>query len=153
LTGRILVPVNGSARSNETLLSACKAAEAMKGGVIALYVIVLPLTIPLVDLPEEIDREGRSILRQASQAARSEGFTVATRLVRARDVATTIVSEAIELGVDFIFMAPDRHRPLWRTWFTPRITEHVVRNALCPVVVGEGRASFQPPLASRRQTR
>jgi APA family basic amino acid/polyamine antiporter len=152
--GRILVPVFGSALDDDIVGTAGRLAGAAgEAGddtpkVDLLYVIELPLTVPLGAHPPQgmVEAAGRALERASDAAADNDSIEVGTSIVRARSVGSGIVGEARRRGVDAIVMGaepPTRIRGGsvlgGRGGTRPQeigpATEYVLRNAPCPVLL------------------
>ncbi|MFQ5880432.1 MAG: universal stress protein [Dehalococcoidia bacterium] len=141
----ILVPVDGSEASLEALSLACVAAKRNKGKVYVIYTITVHRSLPLdAQLQPEAER-GEDVLSRAEAVADALDFEVQGELLQARDAGHAIVDEAIERGVDSIFMGIEYTSPFGMFQLTDT-AEYVLRHAPCevwlcrhPVRGGEGR--------------
>ncbi|HLJ69621.1 MAG TPA: universal stress protein [Chloroflexota bacterium] len=145
LVRTFLVPYGGGARASQMLRLACQLAAIDGDRVVALYVNLVHPTLPLRELPDELDRPGRLTLLHASTVAEAvpgspASFRYEAMLVRGRDLSRSIVGQARILQADAIFMAPRQRRPWWRRVLSGLLststTSQVVRLAPCAVIVG-----------------
>jgi APA family basic amino acid/polyamine antiporter len=90
-----------------------------------------PLSAPMDDKVEIAERE----LREAAALGREYGVSVITRIVRTRDAGEAIVEEARRRGSEIIVMGVPVRRRAGERMFG-RVTDYVLRNADCRVMVG-----------------
>ncbi|MDX6515866.1 MAG: basic amino acid/polyamine antiporter, family [Gaiellaceae bacterium] len=130
----ILVPMKLGEIGEEMLATAIKLAQERNGFVIALNVVVVPLEYPL-DLPlEEKEERAQAALEEARLLGEEHGVLVTGLTVRARNIGSAIVEEAVERSVDLIVMGS---APRWRRFsrfFSPTV-EYVLRKAPCEVLI------------------
>jgi nucleotide-binding universal stress UspA family protein len=130
----ILVPMKLGEIGEEMVATAVKLAQQSDSAVEALYVIAVPLELPLdADLIEQEESAAAS-LAEAQLLGADHGVTVNAQTVRARSIGEAIVDEARERGVDLIVLGSS---PRWRRqsrFFSPTV-EYVLRKAPCEVLV------------------
>lgn len=135
---RLVVPVSGS-HADDRALDVLPALLAKDGGSVTfLFVVEVPLSMPLdAELPNEIN-EGEQALRRAERIAKlslhSRTTYVVTELLQARAAGPAIIDEAIERGADAIVMTAAIHRRHGRPTLG-ETTNHVLLHAPCEVVV------------------
>ena len=101
---RVLVPVTGTEADEETMRMACWIAKKDKSKLYAMYVITIKRSLPL---EAEIDTETRraeELLDRMERIAESEDYQLETDLLQAREVAPTVIDEAVERKIDLILM-------------------------------------------------
>jgi len=105
---RILVPVDGSRLSDEMMVLGCQLA-ADKGAVIdVVYVVEVPMNLPLdAAMPRE-RRRGRYVLDAAMTVAQDFGVQAWPHLVAARRPGRAIVDTAREWDCDVVIMGAVR---------------------------------------------
>ncbi|HEX6117211.1 MAG TPA: universal stress protein [Solirubrobacterales bacterium] len=111
----ILVPVFGAEHDDDIVSTAGRLAAAAdeRGGieprVDVLFVIELPLTIPLDAPPTRAQQEvaEAAVERAANVGAEYETVQVGTSIARARSTGAGIVAEARSRGVDLIVMGAE----------------------------------------------
>ncbi len=82
---QILVPVDGSKASERTFRWACRFAREYKSELHAIYVIEVPLDLPLEAEVTEVINLGEQILTRAEAIGAEEKFKhVQTRFVKSR---------------------------------------------------------------------
>jgi APA family basic amino acid/polyamine antiporter len=130
----ILVPMKLGLIGEEMIATAVKLAQERGVPVEALYVIVVPLELPLdADL---IDKEeaAAAAIAEAKLLGADHGVEVRGAIVRARTIGNAIVKEAADRGADLIVLGS---APRWRRqsrFFSPTV-EYVLKKAPCEVVV------------------
>jgi APA family basic amino acid/polyamine antiporter len=131
---RILVPMKLGEIGEEMIASAVKLAQERGASVEALYVIRVPLELPLdAELLDQEERAEASIA-EAKLLGADHGVTVEGRIVRARSIGQAIVEEARERGADLIVLGSS---PRWRRqsrFFSPTV-EYVLKKAPSEVLI------------------
>ena len=130
----LLVPMKLGDIGEEMVATAVALAKEREATIEALYVIRVPLSLPLD--AEQIDEEERATasLAEARLLGEDNGVEVRTETVKARAIGPAIVEEAKARGVDLIVLGSS---PRWRrgsTFFSPTV-EHVLKHAPCEVLV------------------
>lgn len=129
---RILMPFTGRAREEEVLTLVGRFAKALRAQLFVVYVLEVPLELP-VDTPNAPGlREAEEVLERAEQTAGRAGINVNTDIVQTRDAGVGIVEEAETIHADLIVMSGHwdaRHpdNPIGDT------IRYVLKHAPCPV--------------------
>jgi APA family basic amino acid/polyamine antiporter len=130
----ILVPMKLGEIGEEMVATAVKLAQQSDSAVEALYVIPVPMELPLdADMIEHEERAAAS-LAEAQLLGADHGVTVNAQTIRARSIGEAIVQEATDRAVDLIVLGSS---PRWRRqsrFFSPTV-EYVLRKAPCEVLV------------------
>jgi APA family basic amino acid/polyamine antiporter len=130
----ILVPMKLGPIGEEMVATAVKLAQDRRALVEALYVIRVPLDLPLeADLTGKEEAAAAS-LEEARLLGADHGVDVRVETVRARSIGDAIVSQAERRGNDLIVVGS---APRWRRqsrFFSPTV-EFVLRKAPCEVLV------------------
>jgi APA family basic amino acid/polyamine antiporter len=131
---RILVPMKLGEIGEEMAATAIKLAQERNASVEAMYVIRVPLELPLD--AELIDEEeaAHAALAEAKLLGHENGVDVETATIRTRSIGEAIVREARERDVDLIVLGS---HPRWRRrsrFFSPTV-EYVLRKAPCEVLI------------------
>jgi nucleotide-binding universal stress UspA family protein len=145
---RILVPIDLSEGSHETLRYALAFAEKADAMLDVLHVIHLNIAGEEQGIPRT------NLIRQMSEAAQMEmrklietllsGEIAATISVREGRPEEVILREAAAIKADLIVMK-GQPRSLWARLFSPGVLQRVLRHAPCPVmVVGAGSEPVTP---------
>ncbi len=131
---RILAPLKLGQIGEEMVATAVALAKERGAALEALYVVPVPLALPLdAPLPEQEERAAAS-LEEARLLGEEHGVEVETATVRARSIGHAIVEYAGESGVDLIVLGSS---PRWRrqsAFFSPTV-DYVLRHAPCEVLV------------------
>ena len=131
----IVVPVNGTASSQEALALACFLAKKNKGRVYAVYVIEVARTMPLdAEMTAEAQR-GEQVLAEAERLAEELDYReyVFGELLQARDTAHAVVDEAVERGVSAIVLGVSYNRD--QSLVPDPDMQYVLKNAPCQVII------------------
>jgi nucleotide-binding universal stress UspA family protein len=107
---RILVPVQGTRLSDEMMVLACQLAAEKDAVIDALYVLEVPMNLPLdASLPDGRAR-GKHVLDTAMAVAREFGVEAWPHLVSARSPGRAIEETAREWNADVIIMGAVRRQ-------------------------------------------
>ena len=131
---RILVPVTGTEADEETMRMACWIAKKDKSKLYAMYVITIKRSLPL---EAEIDTETRraeELLDRIERIAESEDYQLETDLLQAREVAPTVIDEAVERKIDLILMGV-RYQRRFGQFSIGSIVPYILKNAPCQVML------------------
>jgi basic amino acid/polyamine antiporter, APA family len=131
---RILVPVQGTRLSDEMMVLACQLAADKDAVIDVLYVLEVPMNLPLdASLPDGRAR-GKHVLDTAVAVAREFGVEAWPHLVSARSPGRAVVDTAREWDSDVIIMgAVRRHRADGR--LVGETVGHVMRRARAEVLL------------------
>jgi APA family basic amino acid/polyamine antiporter len=131
---RILVPMKLGEIGEEMIATAVKLAQERGASVEALYVIRVPLELPLdAELLNE-EAQAEASIAEAKLLGADHGVAVEGRTVRARSIGQAIVEEARESGADLIVLGSS---PRWRRqsrFFSPTV-EYVLKKAPTEVLI------------------
>ena len=131
---RILVPVTGSEADDETIRTACWIAKRDKSRLLAMYVITIKRSLPLEAEIESETRRAEEILARIEQIAEDEDFSIETDLLQAREIAPTIVDEAVDRKIDLIIMGV-KPQTRFGQFSLGNIVPYILRNAPCQVIL------------------
>jgi nucleotide-binding universal stress UspA family protein len=136
---RLLVPLDARTESVEALEIACRLAADDGATITAVAVMEIPPLLPLDAHLVDAEDAARRLLERAGATGDAYGVRVATRVVRARDVAAAIVEQATEDRDELIVIASTRSR-LGESprRVSPDPVLHVLRAAPCRVMVVSG---------------
>jgi nucleotide-binding universal stress UspA family protein len=147
---KILVPLDGSHKSELALPVAQQLAEPM-GSEVCLLVAVDLGKVLFVDrnskLPTDFEKLGNQQLKEAQkylhelQERLSNANLKVSIHVEQTDPRDAIVNYATEEGVDLIVMA-SAGKSNWMRWISGSITDQVLRSSPCPVLV------VRPPVSN-----
>ena len=131
---KILVPVTGTEADDETMRLACRLAKRDKSKLYAMYVITIKRSLPLeAEIESEVNK-AEELLDRAERIAEEENYEVETDLLQAREVAPTIIDEAIEKKVDLILIGVKFKRRFGQ-FQLGSIVPYVLNNAPCRVIL------------------
>ncbi len=131
---QILVPIVGSRITDEMMVLACQLATEKKSAIDGLYVIEVPLNLPLdARLVEERARANR-VLAAAALIAKQFKVKFTPTVVTARSAGKAIVEEAAIRRSEVIILGTMRKRRIADRVFG-RTTDYVVDHAPCEVLL------------------
>ena len=131
---KALVAVKGEKVDEETVRLACAMSRARKGKVYVVYVIEVKRALPLdAEIEPEIQK-AEQVLKRAERVADEVDYPVETDLLQAREVGPAIVDEAVERGVDTIFMGV-AYKKRFGEFDLGSVVPYVLKNAPCRVLL------------------
>lgn len=134
----VLVPIVAGHESEEALDVACRLAAERGSTIVSVYVIELPLEVPLdAYVPHDVALADQ-LLDEARGVGDSYGVKVIGRIVRARSAGRAIVEEAARRNAEIIVMGAPR-KALRRGPVFGRTVDYVLKHAQCRVLVGASR--------------
>ena len=131
---RILVPVNGEPATERTFRWACRLAKQNKAELHAVYVIEVPLELPLeAELGNAIS-EGERILERIESIGGEEKFkAVQAKFLRARHAGPALVQETEDRHMDMVILGvPYRRR--FGSCHLGSTASYIFNNASCRVI-------------------
>lgn len=131
---RILVPVTGTEADDETMRFACWIAKKDKSKLYAMYVIKMKRDLPLEAEIESETKRAEDLLAGMEKVAESEDYHLETDLLQAREVAPTIIDEAVEKEIDLILMGVKYERKFGQ-FSLGDIVPYILKNAPCRVML------------------
>jgi len=131
---QLLVPVRDSRVSEEMMVLACQLATERNASIDALYVIEVPLNLPIdASLPEERER-ARQVLEQAAQAADQFNIKLTPVVVTARSAGRAIVEAAIARRSEVIVLGSQGKRRIADKVFG-RTIDYVLDHLPCEAII------------------
>jgi APA family basic amino acid/polyamine antiporter len=131
---QILVPVTGTRISDEMMVLACQLATEKKSSINGLYVIEVPLNLPLdASLVSERAKAER-VLKAAAVIASQFKVKFTPHVVTTRQAGRAIVEEAVRLRSEVILVGTTRKRRIGNLIFG-RTTDFVLDHAPCEVLL------------------
>jgi APA family basic amino acid/polyamine antiporter len=125
---RILVPVNGTRLSDEMMVLACQLATEKGATIDAVYVVEVPMNLPMDASMERERARGRQVLDVAMAVATEFGVEAWPHLVPSRRAGRAIVETAEEWDCDVVVIgSPRKLRSDAR--LVGATVEYVMRNA------------------------
>jgi APA family basic amino acid/polyamine antiporter len=131
---KILVPMKLGEIGEEMVATAVKLAQERQATVEALFVIKVPLDLPLDARLSDLEEQAAASIAEASALGSDHGVEVVGRIVRARSIGEAIVGAAAERGADLIVLGSS---PRWRRqsrFFSPTV-DYVLRKAPAEVLI------------------
>ena len=136
----ILVPIIEGHESEEALEVACHLAAERGSTIVAVYVVELPLEVPLdAYVPHEVARADQ-LLDEARGVGDTYGVKVIGRIVRARNAGRAIVEEAARRNAEIIVMGTPR-KTRRRGPIFGRTVDYVLKHAPCRVMISAARSA------------
>ena len=131
---QILVPIVGSRITDEMMVLACQLATEKKSSIDGLYVIEVPLNLPL-DARLTVEREKADmVLFTAARVADAFKVRFTSHVVTARQAGRAIVDEAVERRSEVIILGTMRKRRVGNLVFG-RTADYVLDHAPCEVLL------------------
>lgn len=131
---KALVAVKGEKVDEEAIRLACTMTRGRKGKVYVVYVIEVKRALPLdAEIKPEMER-AEQVLKRAERIADDVDYPVETELLQAREVGPAIVDEAVERGVDTIFMGV-AYKKRFGEFALGSVVPYVLKNAPCRVLL------------------
>ena len=127
----LLVPVSDNVESEHAMDVACKLAANHGATITVVNVVEVPPVLPLDAHMKQEEAGAHRLLERSAAIADTYGVNVAPRILRARDAAKAIVSQAEERRSELLVIGAPRTR---RHAFG-RTVEHVLQRAPCRVMV------------------
>jgi APA family basic amino acid/polyamine antiporter len=131
---QLLVPVRDSEVSDEMMVLACQLATERRSSIVALYVIEVPLNLPIdARLPAEREH-AQQVLERAAHAADMFGVRLTPAVVTARSAGRAIVEEAIARRSEVIVLGSQSKRRIADKVFG-RTIDYVLDNLPCEAII------------------
>ena len=137
---RILVPVNGDPASEQTFRWACQLARQSKAQLHAVYVIEVPLELPLeAENLQAVNRAEEILARIEAIGAEEKFKELQAEALRARRAGPAIVSETEDRHMDAVILGiPYRRR--FGSCSLGSTATYIFNNASCQVIFWRERA-------------
>jgi len=131
---RILVPVNGDPATERTFRWTCRMARQDKAEIHVIYVMEVPLDLPLEsDLTNAIAK-GERILETIEAIGAEERFRdVEAKLLRARSAGRALVQETEDRRIDLVVLGVP-YRKRFGTFQIGSTASYIFNNASCRVL-------------------
>ena len=142
---RMLVPVNGSEISELAFRWGCRTAREQKAELHAVYVVEVPLGLPLeAEIRADIDRGEKILSRIEAIASREKYRGLQATCLRARQPGPAIVMEAENRHADLIILGIPYKRRLG-SWDMGPTAEYILRNTSCQMILWRESAHAAKP--------
>jgi APA family basic amino acid/polyamine antiporter len=131
---QILVPIVGSRLTDEMMVLACQLAAEKGASIDAVYVIEVPMSLPL-DTPLAAERQrANKMLEMAAIIAAEFNVSMRGHVLVARQAGRAIVELATQRRSQVIIMGAVRKHRIGERIFGDSVT-HVLQHAPCEVIV------------------
>jgi nucleotide-binding universal stress UspA family protein len=108
ITRNVLIVFSADIKSEVLMALALKMAKGQHVDVVAIYVIEVPMTLPIgASLPKE-EREALEVLTAAKEIGRKAGLEIQTRTIRDRQAGPAIIHAARDENARLIVMGTYR---------------------------------------------
>lgn len=140
IAGNVLVVFSADISSEVLMALATRMAKGQQTLLVAIYVIEVPLTLPIdAELPQQ-ERQALEVLTAATEIGRKVGLEIKTKTIRDRQTGPAIIQAAREENARLIVMGTYReHRytgaPL------AKVIEYVTTHTHIDVLVGVSSAT------------
>ena len=131
---QILVPLTGSRVSDEMMVLACQLATEKKSAVDGLFVLEVPLNLPLDARLVEERRRAERVVAAAALVADSFKVQFTPHIVAARQAGKAIVEQAEMRRAEVIIIGVTRKRRIGNLVFG-RTADYVLDHAPCEVLL------------------
>jgi basic amino acid/polyamine antiporter, APA family len=131
---QILVPITGTRISDEMMVLACQLATEKKSSINGLYVIEVPLNLPLDASLVNERAKADKVLRAGALIASQFKVKFTPNVVTARQAGRAIVEEATRVRSEVIMLGTTRKRRIGNLIFG-RTTDYVLDHAPCEVLL------------------
>ncbi len=131
---QLLVPLTGSQVSDEMMVLACQLATERNSSIVGLYVIEVPLNLPM---DAKLAREkalAEDVLAEAMHVAETFGVRLTPALATARSAGRAIVEEAIARRSEVIVLGSQSKRRVGDKVFG-RTIEYVLEHLPCEAII------------------
>ncbi|MBI3952297.1 MAG: universal stress protein [Acidobacteria bacterium] len=107
---RILVPAKGTSYSDRAVELACRLGQEQEADIVLVYVIEVPLALPLGTPLERDEAKAREALERGSQIVRLHELRPVPIVRRDRDVAHGVLAVANDEGADLVVLGINPRR-------------------------------------------
>jgi nucleotide-binding universal stress UspA family protein len=142
----IVVPVQGDVLSDRLVALGSQMAKFRGATIDVLYVIEVPLTLPIGAAPEDQLTNAEEAFRKAARIAAKYDVKINKRVLRARQAGPSIVQYVRDNNVDLLLVGdvPKSNR---RGTRYARSVEYVFENAPCDVIIHRPNFEVEAPVA------
>ena len=131
---QILVPITGTRISDEMMVLACQLATEKKSAIDGLYVIEVPLNLPLDARLVNERAKADKVLKASALIASQFKVKFTPHVVTARQAGRAIVEEAARRRSEVIMLGTTRKRRIGNLVFG-RTADYVLDHAPCEVLL------------------
>ena len=131
---RVLVAVTGDATDGEAMKLACATARESRGKVFVVYVIQVPMHLPLDAEISPETTKGEEVLQNMERLGKEYRCEVEAEIVQARAAGPGVVQEATERQVELIVLGMP-YSKRYGVFSMGNVVPYILENAHCPVLV------------------
>jgi len=106
----ILVPIKGTSYSDRAVELACRLGQEQEAEIVLVYVIEVPLALPLNTPLQRDETAAREALEGGSQIVQLHGLKPVPMVKRDRDVARGVLGVANDQAVDLVVLGVNPRR-------------------------------------------
>lgn len=140
IAGNVLVVFSMDISSEVLMALAARMAKGQQTQLVAIYVIEVPLTLPIdADLPQQ-ERQALEVLTAATEIGRKVGLEIKTRTIRDRQTGPAIIQAAREEDARLIVMGTYREHGYMGAPLA-KVIEYVTTHTHIDVLVGVSSAT------------
>ena len=131
---KILILINGDEVDEESINLICKLENLYSCEIYAVYVIIVPLTIPIdTELIVETAR-AQKILEEASIKAKAQSCIVQRIVLKTRAAGPAIIKIIEEYNIDMVLIGI-KYATRFGQFSLGNIAPHILKNASCQVLL------------------
>ena len=131
---QLLVPLTGTQVSDEMMVLACQLATERNSSIVGLYVIEVPINLPIDARLTHEHQVAAEVLTEAAHAAENFGVKLTPAVVTARSAGRAIVEEAIARRSEVIVLGSQSKRRVGDKVFG-RTIEYVLEHLPCEAII------------------
>ena len=131
---QLLVPITGTQVTDEMMVLACQLATERNSSIVGLYVIEVPINLPIDARLTHEHQVAEEVLREAAHAAETFGVSLTPAVVTARSAGRAIVEEAIARRSEVIVLGSQSKRRVGDKVFGKTI-EYVLQHLPCEAII------------------
>jgi nucleotide-binding universal stress UspA family protein len=132
---RILVPVVDRSVSEHAVALACRLAAERRGSITAVFVVEVPMELPLDAQMVAAEAHAKEVLGEAAAIGDLYGVAVSGKVVRGRAAGEAVVEEARAAATEVIVLSARRKRAGTTRAVFGTTVDLILRHAPCRVMV------------------
>jgi nucleotide-binding universal stress UspA family protein len=132
---RAVIALNGGPSDERIVRLVAQNARLTKAELIAVHVVEIDWTLPLVSDVAGRSEDVQRVLDAAEAVAEGQKMQLEPVLLQARDVGAAIVDEAVERGADLLVVGLPYRKRFGGEFAIGRTIPYILQNAPCAVWV------------------